>query len=293
LRSNKVRLAIVFALIAALLYAVLGMSIKLVEEHTTNEMAVFFRQIISIITLSPFLFLQKGGTKSLKTSRFPLHFMRAFASLASMYCLFYAIKHLPLVDALLLSYTRPLFIPLVVLIWFKKKWTKHTWFGLITGFLGVALILKPDKMMFNIAALIGLGSGLFGAVAFTAIRRLTRTERANTILFYYFALSIPVAALPLARGWKTPDLKTWGLLVLIGVLGVFYQQMLTRAYQYAKAHKVASILYTTIIFAALFDWWLGDFSLDYISVIGIVLIIVGTLITLRQRQKPYPPEKGG
>lgn len=280
-----------FALLAALAYSILGVSVKLVESRTSNEMAVFFRQVFGIITLTPFLIFEKGGKKNLKTKQFPLHFVRAFASLAAMYCLFYALKYLPLVDALLLSYTRPLFIPLVVLIWFKKKWTKNTWLGLITGFLGVALILKPDAKVFDIPALIGLGSGLFGAVAFTAIRRLTRTEKANTILFYYFAISLPVAAFPLARAWKTPDAFTIWMFILIGVLGTIYQQTLTRAYQYAKAHKVASILYATIIFAAILDWWFGDFSLDYISVIGIVLIILGTLITLRQKDKPYPPEK--
>lgn len=260
-------------------------------KGTSSEVAVFFRQVFSIITLSPLLFFEKKGVKTLKTKQFPLHFMRAFASLASMYCLFYALKYLPLVDALLLSYTRPLFIPLVVFLWFKKKWTKNTWLGLITGFLGVALILKPDSFHFDVPALVGLGSGLFGAVAFTAIRRLTRTESANTILFYYFAISLPVAAFPLARCWKTPDAKTWILLAVLGVLGTIYQQTMTRAYQYAQAHKVASILYSTIIFGAIFDWWRGEFSLDYISVIGIVLIVIGTLITLRQKDKPYPPEK--
>jgi len=280
----------VYAVAAALIYAILGCVIKVTEKKAPIEMAVFFRQVVSLITIMPFIAFGKNRFSSLKTTRFPLHFLRAFTSLAAMYCLFYTLKYLPLVDALLLSYTRPLFIPIVVFIWYRKPWTRATWLGLITGFLGVALILKPDKKMFDIAAFIGLASACFGAVSFTSIRRLTRTEHSNTILFYYFILSLPVAALPLVSVWRQVDLIGWGLFAIIGILGTLYQATLTRAYSHAKAHKVASALYSTVIFAAIFDWWTGDFSLDYFSFIGMVLIFIGTLITIRQKKTPYPPE---
>lgn len=58
---------------------------------------------------------------------------------------------------------------------------------------------------------------------------------------------------------------------------------LTKAYEHAKAFKVSSILYSTVIFGALFDWWLGDFHLDLIGFIGIVCILIGNIITLRQK----------
>ena len=293
MRKKKLSLAITYAIIAAFLYAVLGLVIKQTEKIASTEMTVFFRQIFSIITLSPLLLFQKKEPHKIKTGQFPLHMLRAFASLASMYCLFFALKHLPLSDALILSYTRPLFIPIVVFIWFKKKWTRATWWGLITGFLGVALILKPDQKVFDIAALVGLGAGLFGAVAFTAIRRLTRTESANTILLYYLMLSIPIAAFPLVKSWTPVTGKMWILFAILGVLGTTYQQILTRAFACAKAHKVSSALYSTVIFAALFDWYFGDFSLDYFAIIGILLIFVGTLITVKQKKTPYPPENPG
>ena len=53
------------------------------------------------------------------------------------------------------------------------------------GFLGVILILRPTEELFNVASFVGLGAGLFGAIAFTAIRRLTKTEPPERITFYY------------------------------------------------------------------------------------------------------------
>ncbi|MCH9631519.1 MAG: Pseudopaline exporter CntI [Chlamydiia bacterium] len=291
MRANNIKLAILYSLLAAFFYAFLGTLIKITEKSgATNEMIVFFRQTVGLITLSPFLMNDHKKFGGFKTDKLHLHILRVVASLSSMYCLVFALRYLPLVDALLLTYTRPLFIPIVVFIWFRKKWKKTTWLGLIVGFLGVTLILKPDKKMFDIAALIGLASAMFGAVAFTCIRRLTKTDSANKILLYYLGFSIPIAAVPLISNWNTPSPKEWILLCVIGICGMIYQMTLTRAYQFAKAFKVASMLYSTIFFAAGFDYWLGDFSMDLIGLVGIVLVIVGTVITIKQGDTPFPPE---
>lgn len=290
MRADNLKLSIIFSLLAAFFYALIGTLIKISERSISNEMIVFCRQLIGLIVLSPLLILQGKSTVSLAPGSLHLHILRSISSLAAMYCLGFAVKYLPLTDALLLTYTRPLFIPIIVLLWFKKKWSRNTWFGLIIGFLGVALILKPDRHMFDIAAVVGLASALFGAIAFTCIRKQTKTDSANTILFYFFILSIPLSMLPLFKHWVMPTSKEWGLLAVIGIFGMIYQMTLTRAYQYAKAFKVASMLYSTIIFAAFFDWWLGDFSIDSIGILGIICIIIGTIITIKQKVTPFPPE---
>lgn len=291
MRSDNLKLAIAYGILAAFFYAVLGTLMKITEQAgATNETLVFFRQTIGLVALVPFLTHENKHVKHLKTQSFHLHLIRAISSLCAMYCLVFALKYLPLVDALLLTYTRPLFLPLIVLVWFRKKWSKNTFFGILIGFLGVALILKPDKKMFDIGALVGLASALFGSISFTCVRKLTRTDTANTILFYYLAISIPLAILPLMFNWSTPTKFDWMMMSVIGICGLIYQMALTRAYQHAKAFKVSSILYSTVIFAALFDWWLGDFSIDYLGFGGIALIIIGTIITVRQKVSPFPPE---
>lgn len=288
MRIDNTRLAIAYGILAAFFYAVLGSLMKITEQRgATNETVVFFRQLIGLLALCPIFFSEENRKEVFKTSRLFLHIIRAISSLISMYCLVFALKYLPLVDALLITYARPLFLPIIVLIWFRKKWSKTTFFGILTGFLGVALILKPDKQMFDIAAFVGLASALFGSVSFTCIRKLTRTDSTNTILTYYLLLSIPLSLIPLFFNWKSPQKEDYLMLVIIGICGLIYQMSLTRAYQHAKAFKVSSILYSTVVFGALFDWWLGDFSMDWLGFIGIVFIICGNIITLNQRQSSF------
>ena len=202
-----------------------------------------------------------------------------------MYCLYFSLHYLPLTDAILLGYTRPLFIPIVVFFWFQKKWTKNTWIGLLLGFIGVLLILKPDQALFNTAALVGLASGMFGGIAFTTIRRLTKTEPSDRILFYYLILSLPLSVVPLIKVWKTPEPKEWGLIVLIAAAATVYQMSLTRAYRHAKAFKVGSILYSAVIFGWIFDFFLGNKVITPISILGILLIILGSFISLKENKK--------
>lgn len=291
MRSENTKLAITYGILAAFFYTVLGTLMKLCEQRgSTNETLVFFRQLIGLLALSPILITKSRRRAIFTTTRPILHIIRAVASLLSMYCLVFALKYLPIVDALMISYARPLFLPLILLLWFRKRWSKITFIGILIGFVGVALILKPDKQMFDIAALVGLASALFGAVSFTCIRKLTRTDSPDTILIYYLVLSIPLATLPLFFNWKTPTAMDYLMFFIIGICGLIYQMTLTRAYQHAKAFKVSSILYSTVIFAAIFDWFLGDFSLDLAGAFGILFIFIGNMITLNQKINPFSSE---
>jgi len=284
MRKDSTSLAIVYSLSAAFCYALLAFLIKMTEEHLPNPMIIFFRQAFSFMLIMPLIPYKVGSYKQLKTTCFQLHLLRAFSSLAAMFCLYFALRYLPLVDAVLLTYTRPLFIPIVVYFWFRKKWTKNTWWGLIVGFLGVLIILRPDERIFDIASIVGLGAGMFGSIAFTTIRRLTRTEPSERILFYYLALSLPIASIPLATAWSTPTSYEWGLLVVIGVVATIYQMFLTRAYRYAQAFKIGSLLYSSVVFAWFFDMILGSATTSFIEIAGIVLIALGSYIALREQK---------
>jgi drug/metabolite transporter (DMT)-like permease len=81
-------------------------------------------------------------------------------------------------DAVLLSNASPLFIPLVVYVWFRKRVQPLVWLSLFIGLLGILLIIKPGPEMFqDPASLIALGAGVFSALALvrpTSCRRRNR-----------------------------------------------------------------------------------------------------------------------
>ena len=290
MREDNTKKAVFYSLLTALCYTLMTSSVKLATGYLSNEMLVFFRQFFGLILILASLPLRMKKIKTLKTRSFPLLLLRTFSSLGAMYTLFFALRYLPLVDAVLLSYTRPLFIPFILWIWLGKKITKKVMFALLLGFLGVVLIIKPDERVFDIAALVGLASGMFGGLAFVTIRRLTRYERPIKILFYYLLLSLPITIVPLAGGWQTPTLLEWGLILGISIIATCYQLCLTKAYSHASSVKISSLLYFSVGFAAIFDFAIHKTMFDLPTVVGIILIILGSILSLRNEPIP-PPQK--
>ena len=81
--------------------------------------------------------------------------------------------------------------------------------------MGVILVLKPGRGLFQAAALVGLCAGLLAAIAQTGIRRMTSTEPTTRIIFYFSLFSTLVSS---ARGGDVGHRRTprLGLLVAAG-----------------------------------------------------------------------------
>ena len=84
--------------------------------------------------------------------------------------------------------------------------------------------------------------------------------------------------------FKIPNAQGWLFAVLLGLLGLFYQTYVTKAYAATrKAGIVATISYADIIFSTLFGLLLGDALPGFMALSGMALIIVaGTLVANRK-----------
>jgi drug/metabolite transporter (DMT)-like permease len=264
---------------SGLLFAVMGALVKSLAAHLPNEMVVFFRSAMGLLALLPWVW--RSGLGHLATRRWRGHLLRGLAGLAAMYCYFYALAHLPLAEATLLNYSTPLFVPFIAMLWLGENISHRLWVPIGLGFLGIVLILKPGLSLFTPASLIGVGAGVFAALAMTSIRRLTHSEPALRIVFYFSAVGTAVSAVPLAWRWQTPEPGLWVLLIGMGVVGSLAQLLLTRAYSCAPAAHVGPFSYATVVFAAAAGWLFWGEVPDAMSFAGIVLVCLAGVLTIR------------
>lgn len=275
-------------LVAALLFATTGAIVKHVSVTLPNEMVVFFRSLFGLLALAPFF--MRHGLRYYQTQRLNAHLVRALAGLAAMYCYFFAIGHLPLAEAVLLNYTAPLFIPLAAMFWVGEPFSRKLWWPIGIGFVGIGFILKPGLSLLTPIALIGLASGMFSALAMAGIRKLTHTEPATRVVFYFSLTSTLVAALPLAWRWQTPTPDLWLPLILIGVISTIAQILMTRGYSHAPAAQVGPFLYAIVIFAGLFGWALWSEIPDWLSLVGTLLVVLAGIVAIQMGgRKTAPP----
>lgn len=273
------------ALISATAFSAMGACIKQASADTPNEIVVFVRCAVSLAILLPWL-TRRGGV-GIRTQRLGGHLLRSGFGIASMYAFFYAIAQLPLAEAMLLTYSMPLWIPFIAWVWLKEHPAPVVIPAAVLGLLGIALITRPGlHPVDTFAAIVGALSGLLAACAMVSIRRLTDTEPATRVVFYFALLGTAIASLPLIWAWQTPSPAALALLIAAGTLATLGQIHLTRAYACAPAALVGPFTYVTVLIAAGIGWLIWDERLDRWSLLGAGLVITTCLLVTVAGRRP-------
>lgn len=267
---------------AALMFASMGMLVRFASLQLAHEQVVFFRSLFGLLILVPIL-LQQGVINTLRTERLILHVVRSLFGLAAMYCFFYAIAHLPLSSAVLLNFTAPLFIPFIAILWLNESVTGRVAVAIIIGFIGVLFVLQPGGGMYSPAALVGLASGAFAAVAMVALRGLSSSESPLRVVAWFSITCTLISAVPVLLAWHTPPWPAVFLAAGAGLFATAGQYLLSKGYGYAPAAQIGPFTYASVVFAALYGWYFWHEVPDLLSVAGTILIFTAGVLAMRKQ----------
>ena len=277
---------------ASLLFACMGVCVKLGSVQFSSAELVFYRGAIALLLI--FAYVSFTGL-SLATRHWRTHITRGFAGFVSIVLYFQAIGMIPLAMAVTLNYTSPLFLALLLVYWQRERIRPRLLVALAAGFIGVILLLRPswhsEQLM---GGLFGLGSGMIASIAYLNVRKLGELGEPEWRTVFYFSLIAALGGLPwiLVGSWTDQplhaiDARGWLLLLGVGGFGALAQLCMTRAYKYGKTMVSASLTYSTVVFASLFGIWLWDERLPLIAQLGVGLILVsGILATTFSRAAP-------
>ncbi len=275
--TDNLRLGALFAVLAAAAFALMAAGVKAASALVANELIVFFRSAVGLLVLLPWLL--RHGRGAIRTTRLGGHLWRAAFGVCAMYAFFYALGHLPLAEAIVLTYSTPLFIPFIAWAWIDEPPPPVIFPAVALGLVGIVLIARPDASLAAApASAAGVLSGVCAAAAMVSIRRIANTEPAPRVVFYFSALSTLIAAVPLAWSWSAVSAPALALLVAIGVLATLGQLCLTRAYALAPAARVGAFTYVAVVFGGLIGWALWDEGPDAASASGMALVVACCLL---------------
>lgn len=282
---TRLKLGIAITLVAYLFLSIASAFVFKFRDRFPTIQIIFIQNIVSLLVVLP-LALRKGFSY-LKTSILPIHLLRDLLGVTSYFLFFLAIRYLDLVDATLLNYSAPFFVPFVWRIWRNERIVKSVWWSIGLGFIGVAIILNPTKQIFALGFFYGLFAGITSSVAVVALRILNlKGEPVSRTLFYYFLLG-SVCSLPFALSvWEQPIEMEWLGAILIGVGTAVGQILLTIAYRYGTASFLSPIGYVSIVYNGTIAWIFFEQSIGWQTLVGTILIIVGGTTAYLLRQKP-------
>ncbi len=261
--------------------ALVGTLAKVSGQYTSTGVLLLFQNSICLLFVIPVAL--RGGWSSLRTDKIGLHILRAAMGTACWYALFFAITQIPLANATLLTYSAPLWMPLIAWVVTRQPVSRMTWISAGIGFAGIMLVLRPQGHSFNVGELSALAGALFLAVGMMSVRWLGATEPMIRVLFYYFllstVLSVPIAVLD----WRPIPASAWTWLIGLGSALLFSQILIVVAYRYASAEKLGPFIYTVIVFTALIDWIVWDHRPTLVTYLGMALVIGGGLVAVRAK----------
>ncbi len=269
----------IFLITLAFFCAAVMSTLSKAATGTPPLVILFLQYSISLLVFIPSA--ASAGRASLKTEHFWLQLFRSAAGAVCQLLFFMAVRSTPLLDSVLLSNAAPLFIPLVVYVWFGRAVRAPVWVSLVIGLAGIILIIKPGPQMFhNPASLLALASGFFSALALVATNKLTETEPPARILLYNFGLSTLLLAPLCLRTWTALTGKQWLLLIGVGLFYAMTQYLIIQAYRYASAAELSPFNYTVVIFSGLLGWWSFGNVPDVMAIVGTVLICSGGILSI-------------
>jgi drug/metabolite transporter (DMT)-like permease len=244
----------------------------------STAVLAFFQSSISLALLAPWAL--RAGVGTLKTRRLPLHLLRAVAGVLSQALMFVAVKKMPLVNAVLLANSAPLFIPLITWVWLRKPVRATVLVSLAIGFAGVVLILRPGlALLANPVAFVAIAAAVCSAFALVSVNQLSETEPAPRVLFYYFLISSAGAAPFALWKWVAPTGIEWVLLGGIGLTMTASQVLILAAYRRASPGRIASFNYSVVVFSGLIGWVVWKNTPNWLSLVGVLLVTAGGILS--------------
>ena len=269
--------AIVYILISALAFTLMSTVVKLAKDIPTYE-KVFFRNIINLIIAVNILKRDKISFWGEKKNRKYL-VIRGVLGLLGVVCNFYAVTQMNLSDASMLFNLTPFFVTIFAIFFLGERILKIEYISLISAFIAVLLVIKPQFNMGIIGGVVGIIGAACAGGAYTLVSHINKKENPVTIVFYFTFVSVILMAPFMIFNFVKPNMIELLLLILVGIFASVGQFMVTLAYKYGKPSEVAIYNYTSIVFAIAIGFGIWKEVPDKWSILGSI-ILIGTGINL-------------
>lgn len=183
-----------------------------------------------------------------------LQLIRGLVAALSAAAFIFAIRHVPLADAVAVSFVAPFMVTLMAALILREPVGWRRWVAVVLGFVGSMIILRPGMGVVHPAAILVVVAAFFFACRQVISRAIAARDGTGTTILYTAMTAVFVLSVPLPWVWVTPSGPEFLLLVGLALLAGFAEVCVIRALELGLAVAVAPVHYTLIIWASLYGW---------------------------------------
>ena len=273
---------------ASLFFSLMTVCVKKIDNRIPIYELVFFRSLLSLLITS--LIINKRNINPWGENK-PLLILRGLLGTIALICIFYAIRNMPLNISTVIQYTYPIFISIFAGILLNEKITKNIFLAVITGWLGILIILNPSQLsnlnvqLNDLTIAIAFLGSISTSLAYITVKKLSLTEDIFIIIKYFPLISIITLSPVVFINWVTPNISDLVWIIGIGIFTQAGQTFLTIGLKILPATEAASINYFQVFFGSLWGIFFFSEIININFLIGSLLVLLGTIISTSKKLK--------
>ena len=279
---SKSQLAIIYMIASVACFSIMDIIVKYLKDAPFGQV-LFMRFAFGMIPIVLLIPREKFST-FYKTKRPGLHAFRAVSGTIAIIALFVGLRNLPLADVISLTFTGPLFVTIMSVIFLSEKVGIRRWSAVAIGFIGMLFIVRPAFEELNLYYIFPVIFSLGFANVAISIRSLSKTEPNYLIAFYFSILSLLVGLSTIVNGWIWPTPFEAFLFLLLGLAGGVANLLLTQSYRLADASLVSPIKYLSLIVAIIAGYFIFSEAPKLMTLFGAGLIVVSSFIIFKREE---------
>ncbi|KAL4461327.1 hypothetical protein ABPG72_016125 [Tetrahymena utriculariae] len=296
-KESPKKTAVTYMLVAQILFSIMFAMIGFLREEYTTLQILYFRNLYSFIFNTSFcngknLEIYVPDGKALK-----LLILRGALGASAMILMFASFEYMNLSDCVVINNLSPIWTNVMAIFFLGEKYQKKAvvCFGL--GFSGVIFMSRPsflfgdvnsqekinennNQLLGSILAFLGSVSVAYMTIILKKLTTMFKCHNAVQQQYTYIITIFSTALLLLIYGQASFDVLNKHFLALgfcLSFIGWIAQLLFSRSFSIEDTSLIAPISYVNTFITFLVDIYIFNSHIEITSIIGSVLIILGSL----------------
>jgi drug/metabolite transporter (DMT)-like permease len=272
--SSRAARGFLLALVAGLLFQCLNVTIKSLTLELPPMLVAWGRWITGILVIAPFML--RSGFAGLRTKDLKLHGFRAIFHTGGYAFWYSGVALIPLATTAALSFTGPIFVTLGAALFLGERVNWQRWAGVLIGFLGVLVVIRPGVAPLEAGALYMLAAVPLIAGSNLVAKVVAGRDTPAQVVFWQSVFGFVCFAPFGLWFWQAPSASQCVLFLLAGIFGTSGYFFMTWAFRLLDISALQPLAFIGIVWATLFDLAVFGRTADAWTFIGGGIIVAAT-----------------
>ena len=284
-------------------FSVQDIFIRLLSANYPAFEIMFIRGLTALLLIGLFVHLD-GGFSTLRVRHPVLNLIRGLLQVCSYTAYYMALAAIPIAEVTAIFFISPLIITMLSALFLHENVGFRRWSAILTGFVGVMIIVRPGAALFDPAMTLALAASVTYSCSIIITRRIGQSQTGSSMAFLSMTIFVFASAIAghffgngilandshasldfLLRAWVMPNGSDLVLLGLCGLIAAFGFYCLAQGYKIAPASVVAPFEFVAMPLAVLWGILVWSEYPPMSTLLGIMLIISSGIYVLNREAR--------